>query len=240
MNSEKKHKIFERYSEIVDFFEGLLGDHYEIVLLDVNDLEHSIVDIRNPYISGREIGDPISDFGRKLLKNKIYKQKPHVLNHLTISKNGKNLKSSTLFIKDDEGELAALLCINIDMTEFIMARNIINRYYNTHTKINGLIDDAGEIREIREMQEENNKPKSNLLEDSLQVSVEGIVSSMLSKTTFGKERIPLERLTPEEKYALISELNEEGLFLIKGSVIELAKKLSISENTVYRYIKKNE
>ena len=44
-------------------------------------------------------------------------------------------------------------------------------------------------------------------------------------------------LNIDTKINIVKELNEQGIFNIKGSVAEVAKKLNISESSVYRYIK---
>ncbi|EBL8544333.1 DNA-binding protein, partial [Salmonella enterica] len=47
-----------------------------------------------------------------------------------------------------------------------------------------------------------------------------------------------ESLNAENKSHIISLLNDEGVFLLKGAVTKVAKKLNISEPTVYKYIQK--
>ena len=60
-----------------------------------------------------------------------------------------------------------------------------------------------------------------------------MISSVISKIT-----MPLDRLSPQEKIEIIRELNELGVFLLKGGVSQVATSLSISEPTVYRYLQK--
>ena len=47
----------------------------------------------------------------------------------------------------------------------------------------------------------------------------------------------VKHLSSEGKEQVIEQLNEEGIFLLKGSVPKTAAALSISEPTVYRYLK---
>ena len=44
-------------------------------------------------------------------------------------------------------------------------------------------------------------------------------------------------LNIETKISIIKELNEQGIFNIKGSVAKVAKVLNVSESSVYRYVK---
>ena len=63
--------------------------------------------------------------------------------------------------------------------------------------------------------------------------VELLIGKVLNKFT-----IPVERMSQDEKIQVVRELNELGLFLFKGGVSELAKKLKVSDATVYRYLHK--
>ena len=44
-------------------------------------------------------------------------------------------------------------------------------------------------------------------------------------------------MTVGEKQYAIKLLNDEGIFVLKGSVAEVARRLNVSEPTVYRYLK---
>ena len=59
------------------------------------------------------------------------------------------------------------------------------------------------------------------------------IMSVLSKI-----QLPPERLSQDEKIEIIKELNGNGVFLMKGSVHNIAAKLKISEASVYRYLNK--
>ncbi len=43
-------------------------------------------------------------------------------------------------------------------------------------------------------------------------------------------------LSTNDKKNIINELNEEGIFLWKGTIPKTARFLNISESTVYRYL----
>jgi predicted transcriptional regulator YheO len=52
--------------------------------------------------------------------------------------------------------------------------------------------------------------------------------------------LPVDRMVPNERIEVIKELREKGVFGIKGAVRQVAKKLEISETSVYRYLKEIE
>ena len=51
---------------------------------------------------------------------------------------------------------------------------------------------------------------------------------------------PPGRLNADEKLSVIREMDSRGVFLAKGSVIEVAKKLKSSKATIYRYLQQLE
>lgn len=48
--------------------------------------------------------------------------------------------------------------------------------------------------------------------------------------------MPLERLTQVEKVAIVRELKNRGVFLMKGTIPPVAELLGCSEATIYRYL----
>lgn len=50
----------------------------------------------------------------------------------------------------------------------------------------------------------------------------------------------VERMKKTEKHSLLNEMASRGVFLIKGAVSEVARKLNYSEATVYKYLQKLE
>ena len=63
--------------------------------------------------------------------------------------------------------------------------------------------------------------------------IETLINSALEKYPVAPERLSL-----EERISIIQELNDNGLFLLKGGIPALAASLDVSEPTVYRYLSK--
>ena len=54
----------------------------------------------------------------------------------------------------------------------------------------------------------------------------------------GTAGLPPDRLTMDEKIRIVEDLQQAGIFYMKGAVSEVAAQLGSSEATVYRYLSK--
>jgi predicted transcriptional regulator YheO len=222
----------KKYINLVEFIGNFLPPNCEIVLHDVNNVHRSIVAIKNNHISGRDTGGPITDFGLMLLKDKVYEEKDYILNYSSKTKDGKILRSSTYFVKNDNNELIAMLCVNIDLSVGKTIKNFFDKYLSIYlgNSINGDF--------IEDNIEHNNDVKNDTdIIEHFENSVDDIVGNIVQQN-LARLNLPPERLSAEERIEIVRILNENGIFLIKGSVAEAAKQLRVSENTVYRYINK--
>ena len=60
----------------------------------------------------------------------------------------------------------------------------------------------------------------------------------LFETVTKSVNVPLDRLTQAERTRIIAQLHEQGMFELRGAVQFTVKKLSCSQASIYRYIKK--
>ena len=103
------------------------GSNCEIILHDLTkDYNHTIVDIRNGHITDRNIGDCGSNLGLEVLRGTV--QEGDRYNYVVYTRDGKILRSSTMFIKNDEGNVIGCLCINLDITETVRLEEFLKRY----------------------------------------------------------------------------------------------------------------
>ncbi|WP_279388728.1 helix-turn-helix transcriptional regulator [Hydrogenispora ethanolica] len=204
----------EKYVPMVDFLAEVLGDDAEIVLHDMSDINNSVVAIRNSHVSGREIGAPATNLVLKILKDHKYGDTNYITNYQGVSGSGKNLRSSTYFIKDDQRRIVGMLCINIDFEKLAQFRNYLDNLI-------GFAPDSNAEKTVERF-------SASVSELALE-SIETVI------TNFG---ISPERMSQDEKIEIIKELNNSGVFLLKGSIGEVASQLKVSEATIYRYLNK--
>ena len=66
------------------------------------------------------------------------------------------------------------------------------------------------------------------LDDAVQAAITDVTGSAL----------PPDRLTMDEKIRIVEDLQQAGIFYMKGAVSEVAAQLGSSEATIYRYLSK--
>lgn len=213
MGSQKVNADLEKYLPLVDFLAEVLGKDSEIVLQDLTDLTNSVVAIRNSHVTGRGVGAPATNFVLKTMNNMKYADKNYIANY-NGSLNDKLIKSSTFFIKNDKKQVIGMLCINSDMRKLSLLRNYLDEIL---------------YLEQDEAKEENLEYFSKSTEELIDNCIESALKD---------NGVTPERLLANEKIDIVKRLNDEGVFLIKGSVSHVASKLQVSEATLYRYLHK--
>jgi len=190
------------------------GEKCEVVVHDLSkDYDSTIVHIENGYISGRHVGDCASNIVLEQLEsfNEHHEDEDvkDNYNYLTQTKDGRILKSSSIFIKDDDGKLSSILGINYDITDFLMAESVLSSFTNSSAS-----------KEVKEIIPSN---VNDLLDILINESYEYV----------GK---PVAAMTKEDKVKAIKYLEDKGAFLIKKSGDKVSKYFDISKYTLYNYL----
>lgn len=131
------------------------------------------------------------------------------LNYITKTQDGKLLKSTTIYINDDDGKPIGIFSINYDITELAIAQNAISSLINKDDDT----PDGGRIPQN----------VNQLLDDLLEESVNKI----------GK---PVALMTKEQKIEAINYLNDAGAFLITKAGDKIAAYFGISKYSIYNYV----
>ena len=101
------------------------GSSCEVVIHDLtkNDLDKSIVYIENGQVSNRRTGDGPSGIVLETLRSDPGKIKDR-LAYLTRTDDGRILKSSTLYIRNENGRIAYIFSMNYDITAVLAAETV--------------------------------------------------------------------------------------------------------------------
>ena len=204
---DEKRAILNSFIPLVEFLSQVLGSYCEIVLHDVTEAQESIIAISDKNMTGRKKGGTMSPVAQKVLE--LNQDQNYVINNMEKALQGKDIRSNTYFIKDSGGRMIGMLCVNIDISAPLALRKLLD----------DLIAFPADL--------EPSSTSSNLEDYVLLIINEALRYSAISPV----------RMTPDEKKAVIKQLNEKGVFRIKGGVSEVCLHLQISEATLYRYLK---
>ena len=110
-------RLLEMLSQIAKGIAAQFGPNCEVVVHEISEKSaySSIVAIENGHVSGRKIGDGPSHVVLEQIGHDD-DQVNDQLCYLTRTKDGKTLKSSSVYIHDEHGKVAAILGINYDIS----------------------------------------------------------------------------------------------------------------------------
>lgn len=209
------HPLMEQAMLMVDFIAVAAGNNCEVVLQDIE--RQQIIKIANSHVSKRKAGAPLTDFALKVLSTGEWKHSDSITNYCGVLPDGTQLRSSTFFIKDGD-RLLGMLCINIDTTV----------YSQIITEISSLMGGSSYAAPA---------VNSAYHTETFHSSVGDIISETIAEV-FPGENIHPSRFTQEEKMLIVQKLSSKGVFQLKSAIAEVARSLSCSEATIYRYLSK--
>ena len=218
-------ELLRQYAKLVEFLGYALGPSYEIALHDLTDKDKSIVAIANGHVTGRDVGAPLSHAALGILRDKSYEKEDYRVNCYGVSVNGKDLRSSTFYIKEG-GELVGLLCINFDDSGY---RAISSQLMSLcHPDI--FVDDM-----VRKAERAAWSASGHPAAEKFPVSADAVAADAIGRE-LERLGVAAERLTAEERLQIIANLEANGTFLMKGAVKDVAAGLHCSQASVYRYL----
>lgn len=205
-----REAIFANLRSVAKSIVETFGRHCEVVIHDFEKLPNSLVFIEGD-ITTRKPGAPITDLVLRRLKREGNEIKD-MFNYGTVARDGRRLKSSTIFVRDEAGQVIGAFCINFDITDYL--------------NVSVLMDDF-----IR-----SNDSQEDDKSETFAVSFNETLDSFIEKSygRFGKHPTSMNK---DEKTRFVEDLDEQGAFLLKGAVEYVAKAIGVSKYTVYNYLK---
>lgn len=186
------------------------GPQCEVAVHDLTKgYESTIIAIENGHVTGRQVGDGASEIVLQALKSN--KSAEDSIGYRMRTPDGRLLKSSSIYLRDENGQAVSLLSINYDITELSHAASILGRLTDSRQdKAETILSTVGD-----------------LLDRLIEESVEHV----------GK---PVALMNKEDKIKAIRYLDEKGAFLIKKSGDKVTKVYDISKYTLYNYLDSKE
>lgn len=258
-------EFLAQYVPLVDFLGRSMGSSVEVVLHDLDVPDQSIVAIANGHISGRKIGGPVTDFALWFMKQADETSVPMMTGYRAVNSEGRVYRSSSYFLRDENNTLHGMLCINVDISELIQLKSLTSKILDsTNISMPGKAETfggyPGPLVEVAPLEDSLPSSAENLLStatgvmsslsrdttaqqkndeeevvESLRSNIQHLLESMLNKT-ISQYGISPERMQREERLETIRELEKAGFFLLKGGIAAAAKRLDVSEPTIYRYL----
>ena len=218
------NKDLKIYIPLINFLATVLGKDTEVVLQDfTNGFDHSLVYIKNN-LSNREIGSPATDFVLDIVRNKIYIESDYLVNYRSRTHSGKNLYSSSYFIKDELNELVGMICINSDKSKMISLKKLFESGISIIDE--NLLGDG-----------DNDKTSADeTIVENFNHSVDSLIDDLIFKETNGKD-LSQYKLSKSEKISIVQVLDTKGFFEFKDSISKVASIFQMSEVSIYKYKK---
>ena len=199
------------------FFKNLLkvlknqfGSESEFILHDWSKgYDHSVVAIENGHVTNRKIGDCGSNLGLEVIRGTTTSDMK--CDYITKTRDGKVLLSSTMYIKNDEGQALGALCINTDISKKIEIKEYLDR----------CLPDG-----LNKKEHSDEFFATNVSDLLLYLIDEGI-------NKIGK---PVCEMTKEDKMEVLRFLDNKGALLINKSGTMICQILEISKYTLYNYL----
>jgi len=200
--------IFENYKRLAKAVVETFGRNCEVAIHDFELLPNSLIHIEGS-VTSRKLGAPITDLVVRALKH-YGDAVEDIINYLATTADGRDLKSSTSFIRDIDGKVVGAFCTNFNISSFMNAKAAIEEFMHTS----------------------DSQRDSETFASSLCETVDSFVSNAVA--TMGKH---LSSMSKEDKVHFVGILEDQGVFLLKGAVEQVARSMGISKFTVYNYIK---
>lgn len=212
MDNRELHQNLKAVRQTVEGLSQMLGCHYEVVLHDLSHVESSIVAIGGN-VTNRELGGPVTNYLLQILK-KYGDDAPNGINYKSVLPDGRTLRSSTIFIRDEENHIIGSLCINQDLTDYFVASKTID----------DLLSFEKSVTEEEETEEQFSRDINEVMESMVKEELERVQK-------------PVAYMQKEDKLALVERLEEKGIFDVKGAVEYVAERLGVTHFTIYNYLK---
>lgn len=206
------HFSLEFMKAFTDNLGKLFGNKCEIIIHDfTSGYDSTIVHIVNGEVSGRSVGgcptnlffEHLADFGSKADEFSQY---------FSTMPDGRLIKSSTSFLKGENGEILGSICVNVDVSDLA---SIIPQLTSFLTR--------GHAQNVSVGNEHFAKDVNDLMEGYL-VQVEADIG------------MPANKMKKQEKLRALSFLESKGVLQIAKANVKLCEFFNISKFTLYNYL----
>lgn len=199
------------YKRLASALAQQFGTNCEVVVHDLTgeDPDHTIAVIENGHVTHRKVGDGPSRIVLEALHTDDPAQLSDSAGYLMKTHDGRILKSSTVYIRNEQGGIDGVFSINYDITELLMAERAIDSILNHKV--------------------------DRTVPERIPISVNDLLDDLIEQAA-AKIGKPVAMMTKDDKIRAIRFLNNAGAFLVTRSGDKVSKYFGISKYTLYSYI----
>lgn len=208
--SDHDRAILYSYVNVAEGVAEFLGNFCEVVIHNLENMDHSVMHIINGHLSGRQVGASISEVTLSFLNRMMAEPNLNHLYYFAKNKRGETFKSSISAIMGEKENIIGLLCINMYLSS-----------------------------PISDLVHFMTPSESTKQENISETFVENTVELMLHALEEAKKSVysNLSISSSNKNKEIVSTLYQKGIFNLKDSVVTIADHLGISKNTVYMHIR---
>ncbi|MBD9597331.1 transcriptional regulator [Ensifer sp. ENS05] len=199
--TEQRH-ILTQLQCIAEALGETFAPFCEVVVHDLSEPQNAIISIHNN-LSSREVGDPTTEIGLARIEDPGMPQ--IMANYPNRFSDGRQVKSTSIGIKDSKGSYVAALCLNIDVTIFQDIQNILNAF---------------------------SKFSSNPVVETLDPFGTNAIRAFIDEFAASRSKTP-RTLKVNERRELMRDLRNSSLLEARRAMETVALHLGVSKATVY-------
>jgi len=216
-------RLVETFKALVEPIARALPSSTEVVLHDLSLVPHSIVAISGD-VTGRAVGDPPTDV---LLRQASQGFDDYDLDYESTLPDGRRMRSSTMLIRDVDGHPAAALCIHTDLSPWLAVDELVAQMVSgqggTRSGPAGAPTAAG------------TSPSAAPAGEVFPRDVDELAAHLVRQAV-ADAGLPVEDMKKKHKLAVVEELQQRGLFLLRDAVEMVAEALGVTKFTIYNYV----
>jgi predicted transcriptional regulator YheO len=200
-------------SALVHGLNAMLGSDYCVALYSpAGGQQEQVLAVANGSLAGLVQGGRPIAADRSAIDNIELHRSDYVANYFSHTAGGRRLRSCLMRIAAD-GEPAGYLVVHYDLTQAEILKDMVAR----------MID---------------GKPAGDLPAGEQKARLDDLIGEGLHRARqyLGK---PLAFASKLEKVHLVERLDNEGFFLLKGSIEALAQEMGNTKYTIYSYLREN-
>lgn len=224
--SPERERILAMLGALVEPLGQALPATTEVVLHDLSKLPQSIVAVVGD-VTGRKVGDPATDV---LLEHLVTGDDNHLVGYSTRLPNGREMRSSTIIMRDSEGVPCAALCVNTDVSTWLDVRRLVDTMMGPRQESSSP-PDVGQEPALPRTESSDGKPTGETFAHDVEELAAYLIHDAISEVG-----IPVALMRKEHKVRVVAQLQSRGLFLLRDGVETVASSLQVTRFTIYNYL----